>query len=86
MAELKIETNIIIDIDTEKMKDVPDEKIQRVIGQILIRFSRWNCNELTILSEGNNNLYCQFWDKDGLLKMTMGAIWRKELQEFTFHT
>jgi len=85
MPELKVNASIEINIDTEKMVGVSDEKIQRVIGQIITRFTRWNCNRLTILSEGDNNLFCQFWDEDRL-KMTMGAIWRKEIQEFTFHT
>ena len=81
--EIRIDSKIDIIIDTEKMMDVPDKKIEQVIGQIIIKFARWNCDRLSIISEGNNNLYCQFWNK-GRVKMTMGAIWRGD--EFTFHT
>lgn len=79
----QIDAQIDIIIDTQKMKDVPDDKIEQVIGQILVRFSKWNCDRLTILSEGHNNLFCQFYFKDKI-RVTMGAIWRGT--EFTFHT
>jgi len=85
MTKINVDSKINLNIDTEKMMDVPDEKIEQVIGQIICRFARWKCDELSILSEGHNNLYCQFW-QEGKVKLVMGAIWRTENQEFTFHT
>lgn len=83
--KIDTKTNVDINIDTSQLPNVPIEKIERVIGQIFCRFTRWNCDKLQVISEGNNNLYCQFWDGDEI-KITMGAIWREENQEFTFHT
>ena len=83
MAKFEINSNMTISIDTEKMMDAPDEKIEQVIGQIITRFAKWNCDKLVIFSEGNNNLWCQFSFEDKV-KVTMGAIWRGT--EFTFHT
>lgn len=85
MAKFTIDANINLIMDTEKMMDVPDEKIEQAIGQIIVRFSRWECDKLTIITEGDNNLLCQFW-MGNRIKMMMGAIWRKENKEFTFHT
>ena len=87
MEGKKKRTNVQIDIgiDPSKLADVPAKTVEHVIGQIICRFTHHQYDRLTILSEGSNNLYCQFWD-EGKIKMTMGAIWRKETQTFTFHT
>ena len=80
-----VETKLKMVIDPGKMMDVPSEKIEQVIGQIVWRFSRWNCDELTISNDRENNLVCVFsWE--GKIKLVLGAIWRSANQEFTFHS
>jgi len=75
MAKIEIDSKIEINIDTEKMVNVPDEKLEQVIGQIIYRFGKWNCDRLN----------CRFWMGDEF-KMEMGVIWRDAEKEFTFHT
>ncbi len=82
---IEIYTRVNTSVDINKMKDVPIDKIEHVLGQIIIRFSRWDCDSLEITNDGPNNLVCIF-RKNENIKIVMGAIWRTENNEFTFHT
>ena len=87
---MKIEINagVEIRIDTGLMLRVPDEKIEQCIGQILVRFSRWTCSNLIIVNDGKfGDLVCYFYTKeDNRCKLTLGANWRPETQEYTFNS
>lgn len=85
MKDLRVYARIQVDVDMEQMPNVPIEKIEQVIGQIIVRFSRFNCDTVRIMNDKKNNLIC-FFRKDGNTKFVLGAIWRNENKEFTFHS
>jgi len=85
MKKLRIHSRVQINVDLEKLPNVPDEKIEHVIGQILVRFGRWSCDTCRVMNDGDNMLICYF-ENHNETKIVMGVVWREATQEFTFHT
>lgn len=72
--------------DEEQLMDVPDLEIQRAIG----RMSLWSLNryeKVRIFHDRGKDLIAHYIDlNDSDNRYTIGAVWRPESKEYTFHS
>jgi hypothetical protein len=76
---------ITLNIDMGKLEDAPDLNIQAAIGRLAV----WALDgyaQVTISNDGRNDLIATYVDYTRARKFTIGAVWRFDSQEYTFHS
>jgi len=72
--------------DEEQLMDVPTMQLQQAIG----RLSLWAYSgypKVRIYNDGKNDLIAFYTDtNDDSIRYTIGAVWRPESKEYTFHS
>lgn len=80
-----MERNVNMNIDTDRLPDVTRGEMQRTVGYLatwgLSRFS-----EVSISNDGTNNLIAGYSNQEGEVGFVIGAVWRENDQEYTFHS
>jgi hypothetical protein len=72
--------------DEEKLAEVPTMQLQQAIGRLSI-WAYSGYPRVRICNDGKNDLIAFYTDaNDVSSRFTIGAVWRPESKEYTFHS
>lgn len=72
-----------INVDLDRVKHENNQQLQQAIG----RLSLWGptLQTVRIFNDGDNDLIAVYLDND-VRRYVIGAVWRPESNEYTFHS
>jgi hypothetical protein len=80
----KMKRTIKIDLDTTIL---PDNQEQ--INKAMVRLIHWGSDsypEVAIYNDGKNDMVAVYFSEAGERRYVIGAVWRPESNEYTFHS
>jgi len=72
--------------EEERLVEVPTIQLQQAIGRLSI-WAYSGYDKVSVYSDGKNDLIAHYIDlNDSDHRYTIGAVWRPESKEYTFHS
>lgn len=83
---IEMSAKINVNVDTSVFVNIPDQQVTSAIGNCILRFSFWNCDEINITNDGKKGDLIAYFRKDGETRFVLGVVWRPEEGKYTYHS